>query len=109
MEIGDLVLDPDMKRCIVFARSRKPSRIVQVSRFGEVVESEWVKVVCVRSGSICVVPVRLCLGLKSCGRSDYVQALENLSDDDRGVLDFLKVRFGDYEFHKRDAASIFIR
>ena len=50
MEIGDLVLDPDMKRCIVFARSRKPSRIVQVSRFGEVVESEWVKVVCVRSG-----------------------------------------------------------
>jgi hypothetical protein len=88
---------------------KNPSKSRQIKEFGKLIDSEWAKVVCVRSGNIRVVPLSLAINLKPCDRFDFVQAIENVSSADMGVLDFLKVRFPDYEPHKRDAGSIFIR
>ena len=109
MEIGDLILDQNMRRCILISRVKNPSKSRQIAEFGKLIDSEWAKVVCVRSGSIRVVPLSLALNLKPCDRFDFVQAIENVSVADMGVLDFLRFKFSDYVPHKRDAGSIFIK
>lgn len=109
MEIGDLILDHNMRRCILISMVKRPSKSRQIAEFGKFIDSEWAKVVCVRSGNICVVPLSLALNLKPCDRPDFVQAIENVSRADMGVLDFLRYKFSDYVPQKRDAGSIFIR
>ena len=109
MEVGDVVLSQNMKRYIVAARVDAPSEDYQIVEFGEVVESEWVRLVCIRFGDVLVYPVLFLRFLKPCGYAEFVQAVENLKPRDRVLLDFLRPFFGGYECQKSDSGSVFIK
>lgn len=109
MEVGDVVLSQSMKRYIIAARVDTPSDDFQIVEFGEVVDGEWVRLVCIRFGEVLVYPVSCLKFVKPCGYAEFVQAVENLKPRDRVLLDFLRPVFGVYECQKSDSGSIFIK
>jgi hypothetical protein len=110
MESGDVVLACNsMVRYIIVSKAPKPSQKYQIQEFGEVVHSSWVVLVSIRFGDVVIHPTSMLRPVKSCGYSEFVQAIENLKPCDRYLLDFLKPNFSGYKCAKRDQGSIFIK
>ena len=109
MNIGDVILDKNMKRHIIVSKTQNPPKRTQIKEFGEELETEWVRTVCIRTGELTILPVNLSRLVKPCGRTEYVQAFENSNIISRELLRELNIDTGDYEPVKKDQPSIFFK
>jgi len=109
MDVGDIILDKDMKRHIIISKIKNPPKRTQIKEFGALLDSDWVRTVCIRTGESYVLPVSLARLVKPCGRAEYVQAFENSGVESRDLLSSLNFNPGDYEPVKKDQPSIFFK